>query len=152
MKKRARDFAKLHQPDPSGFWNLVRTGEKLPEPGQLILFVYDKRGHIEELYTKLVNKNAVLKGESLRGVVDKVYFDPILQEHKISIVHERGFWARNYSPDAIIYWAPIPEAPDTFTEAPDDEDQLHKNYIIDRELRIHEYLEKRKSRNKGVTE
>jgi hypothetical protein len=152
MKKRARDFVKLHQPDPSGFWNLVRTGEKLPEPGQLVLFVYDVRGHIEELYIKLLHKDADIKGKSLRGVVDEVYFDPILQEHKISIVQERGFWAKFYSPDAIIYWAPIPEAPDTFCEAPDDEDQLHKNYIIDRELRIHEYLETRKSRNKGVAE
>jgi hypothetical protein len=146
MKKRARDFVKLHQPDPSGFWNLVRTGEKLPEPGQLIMFVYDIRGTSEEFYTKLINKNAVVKGESLRGVVESVFFDPVLNEHQILIKQDKGFWAKFYSPDNVIYWAPIPEAPDTYSEAPDTEDMFYRSHIIQRDAAIYDYINVRKAR------
>lgn len=46
---RVRDLPKLHHEDPTGFWQLVRTGKSLPKPGEQILYVYDIRGTSAEL-------------------------------------------------------------------------------------------------------
>lgn len=175
---RARDLPKLHHPDPSGFWNLVRTGEKLPVIDQQILFVYDIRGTADELrYNllhsiakgdpyRLTNGNeslnslppgvAALNAElfklpttpagpkTLEGYVNEVGFDEVLQEHWISIKTKDNVWSPCYNPDCIVYWAPFPTAPNTFTPRDEDEYDLYRtDKLRFREQDIRDRLESR---------
>lgn len=181
-QKRVRDFAKLHHPDPSGFWNLVRTGEKLPKVGEQILFVKDIRGTsaelTEQLFVRIANgdpyrcglvnkkkpgekvyEHEVLIDEALKlptevspprtrvGIVEEVGFNEIFQEWYITIQAERGWPGFHIDPCHIIYWAPFPAAPDTYTpRTGDDDDPYYLSGCYNREERVMCYLERRKAR------
>lgn len=177
---RASDFPKLHHPDPSGFWNLVRTGEKLPKVGDQILYVVDIRGTIQELHEQMlvriahgdpyrcgitrnkkpgdrVYEHEVMIDEILKlpikvsppktkvGIVQSVEFDKVLQEWWISVEPSRGWPGFNTDPDHIVYWAPIPTPPDTYTARTDDDTDSFRSART-REMRIHDYLESRRYR------
>lgn len=176
---RVRDFAKIHHHDPSGFWNLVRTGEKLPQAGDTILFVYDIRGTEAELRRNLFRKisegdpykianDAAAKGKRTDpliaeffklpvdeykpsthvGVVEKVEFDEILQQWLIFIDNRHAsVWTSYYDCECIVYWAPFPEPPNTYTERGDDQDLHYLRGMMMRERRVQDYLERRRLRN-----
>jgi hypothetical protein len=179
MTKRARDFSKLHHADPSGFWNLVRTGEKLPKPGDKILYVYDIRGSSDETFHELLVKisdgdkykicrdsldkpmvyehDLVLaevlklpteqyKPETRHGIVANVGFDSVLQEHFIEMRCNPSILSWPPNPDYIVYWAPMPTAPDTYTPRWDDEDGYYFAGQRSREQRVLDYLETRARR------
>lgn len=54
------------------------------------------------------------------GVVDEVGFDEVMHEHWIAIRTRATVWTRYFNPESIIYWAPYPAAPDTYTPRPDE--------------------------------
>lgn len=181
---KAAEYPKLHHEDPSGFWNLVRTGKKLPAPGQRILYVHDIRGTRDEArYNLLISiaggnpykhgivakkqpgqkvyEHEVLLDELLKlptaeykpetrvGIVESVEYDKVLEEWYILLRAERGWPIGSVDPDHIVYWAPFPEAPNTYTPRPDNP------YIIDfdaqrlRETRVQDYLELRAARRRA---
>lgn len=180
--KRAHQFAKLHHPDPSGFWNLVRSGGKLPVVGQQILYVVDIRGTKEESFQQLLTRVAdgdpyrcgiiakkqegdkiyehevmldellklptkVTPPESRVGIVEAVEFDKVLQEWYISVQSSRGWPGFNTNPDHIVYWAPMPTPPNTYTARDDaTEDLWSFNHQRGREQRVVDYLETRQHR------
>lgn len=181
---RARDYPKIHHPDPSGFWHLVRTGEMLPAVGDRILYVHDIRGTSQELHRNMmvriangdpykcsglkekleagqkIYEHEVMLAELLKlpvneykpetriGVVETVEYDTVLREWWITIQRERGWPALNVDPDHIIYWAPFPTPPDTYTVRPDDFEQIGFDAQRGREWRIKEYLDSRAARRK----
>lgn len=183
---RAKDYPKLHHPDPLGFWKLVRIGEELPAVGQRILYVHDIRGTNDELHHNLmvriaegdpyrcgivaqkkpgdkVQQHEAMIDELLKlptkqyqpetrvGVVDEVAFDEVLGEWYISVRTERGWPGFSVNPDHIVYWAPFPSPPNTYTERPDDFEHLSFEGQRTREVNIRDYLESRKHRKRGPT-
>jgi hypothetical protein len=174
MKLRAREFSKLHHEDPSGFWRLVRTGKSLPAVGDVVMYVHDIRGTEEELrhdllvkvskgdpyhivnsaiesgrmdgrqkITHMIAEAFVLPTEPAKawskiGTVEYVDFDETLQEWYIGIVGRIT--------ECIVYWAPIPAPPDTYTPRSDDQDQWYFSEMVGRERRIRDRLESRKYR------
>lgn len=187
-QRRARTFSKLHHPDPSGFWNLVRTGEKLPVEGQQILYVLDVRGTDDELHQQLMAKIAngdpyrcgivaqkkegdkifeheVMIDELLKlptevsppktmiGVVEKVEFDSVMGDWIIFVYADRGWPGFSKNPDHIVYWAPMPTPPNTYTPRTGDDDDLwYYNGRRSREQRVLDYLETRRYRKEHPNE
>ena len=178
---RASQYPKLHHPDPSGFWHLVRTGEHLPVVDQQILYVVDVRGTTQELHDKLLARIAdgdpyrcsslrekveagakvfeheVMIAELLKlptkvrppatkvGVVEDVQFDPVLKEWYICVKSSRGWPGFNTDPDHIVYWAPMPTPPNTYTARSDDDADAFRA-ARSREMRVQDYLETRRYR------
>lgn len=131
----ARNIPKLHHPDPSGFWKLVRAGVELPVPGQVILYVYDIRGTHSELRHELFSLNTgdMLLPQTFTGVVDSVDFDEVLQEHFINLRQRNNTWNRYHSSDNIVYWAPLPTPANTYTPRDNNFDLYYVNGIIQKE-------------------
>jgi hypothetical protein len=179
-QKRARDFAKIHHEDPSGFWKLVATGKELPEVGQQILYVVDIRGHKDELMHNLLAKiadgdpyhviNKAVKDGRMRhdkfatmmASVFELPVDPAKANSHVGIVDHVEYDAtlqewyigvRHRITECIIYWSPIPRPPNTYTPRDEDVEDLHMfESARSREVYIRDRLESRRLRRLPCTD
>jgi len=58
--------------------------------------------------------------ETRVGVVEQIKYYQALDQWEIYVEQPRGFWSPYVSPEHIVYWAPFPTAPNTYTPAPDE--------------------------------
>jgi hypothetical protein len=79
-------------------------------------------------------------------VVEEVGFDEVMQEHWIAVRPSRSMLGRSFDSESIIYWAPFPTAPDTYTER---QYQSDTDGLRTCEQRVRDRWAARKSRRAG---
>lgn len=84
------------------------------------------------------------KPTTYAGTVDEVAFDEVMQEHWIAVASGPSAWSKRFSPDCIVYWAPFPMAPDTYTPRPTE--FSHTEGLRAREQTIRDRWQSRKLR------
>jgi hypothetical protein len=87
------------------------------------------------------------------GVVNYVEFDGSRQEWFVGVDNKHAaVWGPYYDCECIVYWAPFPTAPNTYTPRGEDQDLWYYTGVVQHERRIFDYLESRKLRNKKEEE
>lgn len=86
------------------------------------------------------------------GVVDFVQFDASTKGWIIGVDNKHARVWGHYDCECIVYWAPFPTAPNTYTPRPDDQDLWYYTEVVQHDRWIFDYLESRKLRNKKEEE
>lgn len=58
--------------------------------------------------------------ETRVGIVQEIKYCQALDEWEIHVEQPRGQWSTGVYAEHIVYWAPFPAAPNTYTPAPDE--------------------------------